>query len=183
MIILASNLTTINHRKEISKLRYDDAEKIKGEKNARNKKEENKRTPSVSRNGTSSSPVSLLPDLMPIGIDLLPSWTTSTNLRFLSFDGNSSSSCARSTKSATSSPKSPIAAIELMFLVVAACRLRSCFVNGTRVNKSSSILARASMRACSLLTNALRSFASPSWISSGSSPSSCASSCIDKKIH
>ena len=88
-----------------------------------------------------------------------------------------SSSSATSTRSATSSPKSPTFWSEFIERVVALARRRSVFESGTRVNRSSSIFARASMRANSRFANALDvSPASPP-SSSGASPSSCASSC------
>jgi len=107
---------------------------------------------------------------------LYPSATVSTKRRFRD---TLSISSARSTRSATSSPKSPTAASELMFLVDAFCRRRSCLESGTRVNKSSSTRARASMRAISRFANALCTMSSsPCPISSGASPTSLASSCV-----
>lgn len=127
------------------------------------------RTPSVSRNGTSCSP-----ETISRFADLKPSATVSTSRRLRE---PSSSSAVRSTRSATSSPKSPTAASELTFRVEAFCLRRSCFESGTRVNKSSSTRARASMRAISRLANALCTISSsPRPTSSGASPTSRASS-------
>ena len=100
-------------------------------------------TPRESRMGRSASPLVAFAFL-----GLAPSCVTeSTSLvRFLF-----SSSSATSTRSATSSPKSPTCESELTDRVVAFWRLRSTLERGTRVNRSSSILARASMRANSRL--------------------------------
>mmetsp|Transcript_9157 Transcript_9157/g.41669 ORF Transcript_9157/g.41669 Transcript_9157/m.41669 type:complete len:247 (-) Transcript_9157:1460-2200(-) len=123
-----------------------------------------RRSPRVSRMGRSSSPVAALAFL-----GLAPSCVTvSTSLvRFLV-----SSSSATSTRSATSSPKSPTCESELTDRVVAFWRRRSVLERGTRVNMSSSILARASMRANSRLAKALCMSPSSPPSSSGASPSS-----------
>ena len=64
---------------------------------------------------------------------------------------------------------------------VAFCRRRSVLERGTRVNRSSSIFARASMRASSRLANALDVSPTSPPSSSGASPSSCASSCHEEE--
>lgn len=130
-------------------------------------------TPRESRMGRSASPLVAFAFL-----GLAPSCVTeSTSLvRFLF-----SSSSATSTRSATSSPKSPTCESELTDRVVAFWRLRSTLERGTRVNRSSSILARASMRANSRLAKALCMSPSSPPSSSGASPSSCASSCVVAK--
>mmetsp|Transcript_6045 Transcript_6045/g.24980 ORF Transcript_6045/g.24980 Transcript_6045/m.24980 type:complete len:299 (+) Transcript_6045:1827-2723(+) len=127
-----------------------------------------RRSPRESRMGRSASPLVVFAFL-----GLAPSCVTeSTSLvRFLF-----SSSSATSTRSATSSPKSPTCESELTDRVVAFWRLRSTLERGTRVNRSSSILARASMRANSRLAKALCMSPSSPPSSSGASPSSCASS-------
>mmetsp|Transcript_46922 Transcript_46922/g.75102 ORF Transcript_46922/g.75102 Transcript_46922/m.75102 type:complete len:374 (-) Transcript_46922:896-2017(-) len=126
-----------------------------------------RRSPSVSRSGTSCSPLAGLACLGFPPID-----TASTSLCLL----RPSSSSTTSTKSATSSPKSPTSASEFIDLVVALARRRSTLDNGTRVKRSSSILARASMRANSRLANALDMSPSSPPSSSGASPNSWASS-------
>ena len=130
-------------------------------------------TPRESRMGRSASPLVAFAFL-----GLAPSCVTeSTSLvRFLF-----SSSSATSTRSATSSPKSPTCESELTDRVVAFWRLRSTLERGTRVNRSSSILARASMRANSRLAKALCMSPSSPPSSSGASPSSCASSCHEEE--
>ena len=131
------------------------------------------RTPSESLSGTSCSPETGFWFLRASDPDA--SVTESTSLCLLPLWPSSSS--ATSTKSATSSPKSPTFAKEFIERVVALARRRSVFESGTRVKRSSSIFARASMRANSRFANALDMSPTSPPSSSGASPSSCASSC------
>ena len=138
------------------------------------------RTPRESRRGTSSSP--------PTGFGALVTFATpaeataSASLARPREGAASSIASAASTRSATSSPKSPTWANALFALRdVAFCRLRSVLERGTRVKRSSSIFARASMRASSRLANALEVPPSSPPSSSGASPSSCASSCHEEE--
>lgn len=132
------------------------------------------RTPSESLSGTSCSPETGFWFLRASDPDA--SVTESTSLCLLPLWPSSSS--ATSTKSATSSPKSPTFAKEFIERVVALARRRSVFESGTRVKRSSSIFARASMRANSRFANALDVSPTSPPSSSGASPSSCASSCV-----
>lgn len=129
------------------------------------------RTPRESRSGTSCSPLAGFAAFAAPAPG--PAETASTNRCLL----RPSSSSATSTRSATSSPKSPTCASAFIERVVALARRRSVLERGTRVKRSSSIFARASMRANSRFAKALAASPSSPPSSSGASPSSCASSC------
>mmetsp|Transcript_13441 Transcript_13441/g.56446 ORF Transcript_13441/g.56446 Transcript_13441/m.56446 type:complete len:348 (+) Transcript_13441:1974-3017(+) len=137
-----------------------------------------RRSPSESLSGTSCSPETGFWFLRASDPDA--SVTESTSLCLLPLWPSSSS--ATSTKSATSSPKSPTFAKEFIERVVALARRRSVFESGTRVKRSSSIFARASMRANSRFANALDVSPTSPPSSSGASPSSCASSLMSADL-
>mmetsp|Transcript_11370 Transcript_11370/g.42169 ORF Transcript_11370/g.42169 Transcript_11370/m.42169 type:complete len:263 (+) Transcript_11370:1881-2669(+) len=136
-----------------------------------------RRSPSESLCGTSCSPETGFCFCLTSTPDARDTESTSRPARLpAAAPPDFSSASATSTRSATSSPKSPTFAREFMDLLVAFALRRSVLERGTLVKRSSSIFARASMRANSRFANAEDVSPTSPPSSSGVSPSSCASS-------